>query len=130
MKWTRHQPHARMKKPPSVTVNYHGNILFNVKALRQLIKKSRYAEIFFDSNQEGSTQYIGVRFFTEPTSFSKLLKIKKCQAILDINRKIAAELGIEKHTAKRFPLEFDAESEVWYINKDNGVLFKTDHYKH
>jgi len=132
MKWVRHQPHARMRKPASATVNYHGDVLFNVKAVKQVIKEAEYVEIFFDSNEE-KIKLIGFRFFENPTSFSVILKFhnkKRNQAIAKINRKIVEEMGIIKHTAKRFSLEFDSESEVWFIDMEKGKSFSTENYKH
>lgn len=135
MEWTRHQANARMRKPSSATVNFHGDILFNVKAVRQIIKESKHIEIFFSSNTD-ELKRVGFKFFDKPTGFSNPMKFRgngnkgANQAVASINTKIAVDMGIRNHTAKRFPLEYDKETEVWYIDIEKGEIFSTDNYKH
>lgn len=136
MKWARHQPHARMKTPAQATVNFHGDVLFNVKVVRQIIMESKYVEIFF-SSENGILQHIGFRFQGQQTVFSNSLKFRSktrnqtfSQAAAEISPKIATEIGIKNHTAKRFPLEFDSESEMWFIDVSKGELIDTSNYKH
>lgn len=132
MKWMRHQPHAIVRKPAFVTINFYGDALFSVKTVRQIIKESKYVEIFF--NREDSVlRHIGFRFFIQPTRLTNVLRFsnkKRNQAVLKMSRTISSEMGIRRHQAMRFPLEYDTESEIYYISVDKAELIDTSNYKH
>jgi hypothetical protein len=134
MGWVKHQPNAIMSKPPMATVNCHGNVIFNAKAFRQLVKEALYFELYLDYDGE-KLQRIGFTFLNKKTKDTIALRIAKNaktsvskQVRAQISPEIACELGIKQEIAKRFVIEYDAEAAIWFINAEQGRVLDTSSY--
>lgn len=129
LKWVKHQFHSSIGDPEFVTVNYHGNILFGVKAKRRIIKDAKFVEIYFHYESDESVKCLGFEFFKNETESSKTMKIRKSQVVVNTGHELAKKIGITEGTAKRFVIKHDNENKVWYIDLSQGQFLDTSNYR-
>lgn len=128
-KWEKHQFHSSIGNPEFVTVNYHGDILFGVKAKKQIIKNAKFVEIYFHYESDESIKCLGFKFFENETESSKTLKIKRSQVVVNNGHELAKKIGITNGTAKRFVIKHDDENNIWYIDLSQGQFLDTSNYR-
>lgn len=128
-KWVKHQVHSSIGAPEFVTVNYHGDILFGVKAKKQIIKDTKFAEIYFHYESNENIKCLGFGFFEYKTESSKIMQIRKSQVVIRTGHELAKKVGITEGTAKRFVIKHDDENKVWYIDLSQGQFLDTSNYR-
>ena len=134
MKWEKHQPRTRTENPASLTINCEGNMIFNAKAVKEIIKSNKSFELFFNYDDERNLLCVGFKLYGQKGDSRRNLSFRNAngrisQVLIKGSRKVASNLGVKDKTAMRFPISFDQDSKTWFIERAKGHIFSTSNYK-